>query len=320
MIRNAVGSATDSLRDVLAIVLGRVQRTQGRYVVEEGREALTKIGGNVLTEVSSIHDPMLERYVGRQVVIEVLEDGEIHEHVGLFKEYSADFLHVLDVQYPHNRYVEVEPDGTAEADAVTAAYADRRLRLTNRGEQPLLVISITVGDHSQMVNAIVDAGRTIDLRVAAAEPETARVHVQTARELDIIVPRSRCVVRHRAEKPASRDIGEYVWDVVFDLGTLIRRDGPNESLEARLRKDLADDPGDATAAANLGAVLIKKREFPEAEKWLRAALRFENRLPDGGRRVRMQLRELARRVAQRQGGPSDSLRRAAATAEPRPPA
>jgi hypothetical protein len=72
-------------------------------------------------------------------------------------------------------------------------------------------------------------------------------------------------------------------------------------------------------AANLGAVLIKKREFTEAEKWLRVAVRSESHLPDGGRRVRMQLRELNRRVAQRGGSPGNMLRRTTAPAAAQPP-
>ena len=50
-----------------------------------------------------------------------------------------------------------------------------------------------------------------------------------------------------------------------------------------------------SAAANLGFLLIQKDELAEAEKWLRQALQFEYSLPDGGRRARMQLREIERR-------------------------
>ena len=91
-VRIALGSATDSLRDVLSLVVGRIQKMQDRFVVEEGANRLTKLGGSVLTEVSSIHDPLLERHVGRRVVVELIEGAEIHEQVGILKEYSASFL------------------------------------------------------------------------------------------------------------------------------------------------------------------------------------------------------------------------------------
>jgi uncharacterized protein HemY len=87
--------------------------------------------------------------------------------------------------------------------------------------------------------------------------------------------------------------------VVFDLGTLIRRRGDNDAVEARLRGELEKDPASATAAAGLGGLLLKKQDFAEAGRWLRVAYNARETLPDGGRRVRMQLRELARRLAQR---------------------
>jgi hypothetical protein len=55
------------------------------------------------------------------------------------------------------------------------------------------------------------------------------------------------------------------------------------------------NPKDAAAAAGLAGLLIQKQGYDEAEKWLRMALDLEESLPDGGRRARMQLRELERR-------------------------
>ena len=42
-------------------------------------------------------------------------------------------------------------------------------------------------------------------------------------------------------------------------------------------------------------LLIQKDDLAEAEKWLRRALEAQYSLPDGGRRARMQLREIQRR-------------------------
>jgi len=47
---------------------------------------------------SNVYNPLLEQFVGQRVVIELQEGNEIHEHVGIFKNYSADFFEVLDVQ------------------------------------------------------------------------------------------------------------------------------------------------------------------------------------------------------------------------------
>ena len=52
----------------------------------------------------------------------------------------------------------------------------------------------------------------------------------------------------------------------------------------------------ALAAANLGALLLQSDNLIEAEKWLRHASEIGDSLPDGGRRARMGLREVERRL------------------------
>jgi transcriptional regulator GlxA family with amidase domain len=111
----------------------------------------------------------------------------------------------------------------------------------------------------------------------------------------MIVPRSRCVVRHRAENYRPGELSEAIFDLVFDVGRLFGEDDGRDTREARLRQELRRNPKDALAAANLGFLLIQKDELAEAEKWLRQATRMELSLPDGGRRVRMELREIERR-------------------------
>ncbi|MFM7205674.1 MAG: hypothetical protein ACKO4T_03245 [Planctomycetaceae bacterium] len=298
--RNFLGSATDSLRDVLAIVMGRVQKMQDRYVDAEGADTLTKLGGSVLTEVSSVHDPLLERHIGQRVVVEVLEGDEVHEHAGIFKEYSAAFLHLLDVAYPDTWWLDVAPAATVSSGRVVAVMDESTLTINNGGDQPVLIVGVDAEGGQRGIDALIEPGGTVRLPVAT--PGRTRLHLQTACDVDMIVPRSRSTVRHRAEHAADGE-PESNWDVVFDLGTLIRRRSDDDETEARLRRNLEQDATAAPAAAALGALLLKRQEFAEAGRWLRVAYNGRDTLPDGGRRVRMQLRELARRLAQRDEEP-----------------
>ena len=126
----------------------------------------------------------------------------------------------------------------------------------------------------------------------------ARVRIQAVCDVDMIVPRSRATIRNRAEPV--RAAVESAWDFVFDLGLSLRGDSAREE---RLRRRLEERPDDPEAAAELGGLLLKRQDYADAGRWLRAAYNGRDALPDGGRRVRMQLRELARRLAQR-GHPS----------------
>ena len=106
------------------------------------------------------------------------------------------------------------------------------------------------------------------------------------------------VVRFLSEPRKAEAPPESVWDVVFDLGRAIGGGGDGDR-EERLRQRLAEAPDDPQAAAALGALLLRRQDLSESGRWLRTAYNGRESLPDGGRRVRMQLRELARRLAQR---------------------
>ena len=50
------------------------------------------------------------------VVIELAEGDEVHEHVGILKNYSADFIENLEVQYPQRQALASKPDGAFESE------------------------------------------------------------------------------------------------------------------------------------------------------------------------------------------------------------
>jgi len=294
-LRNFLGTATTSLNEVLNVVLGRVQKTGGRYIADGGGAAISKLGGQVLGQVGTIHDPMLESLVGERVVVEWLEDNEVHEHVGILQDYSADFLLLLDVQYPQEQTLTVDAEGVGVAPRASAEYAGGALKVYNLGSQPLLLLAIKRDGHEQIVNGLVDGGETLVLH-PEMDAIGAQLNIQIVRELDLIVPRTRCVVRHKAETSRSESLGDTLTDIIFDLGVAFSGDHRRDAREVRLRETLVRNPKDAAAAAGLAGLLIQEQTYDEAEKWLRLALSMEESLPDGGRRARMQLRELERRA------------------------
>ena len=47
------------------------------------------------------YDPILEKHIGKWVVLEITtNEEEVQEYAGIFKDYSRQFLQVMDVSYP----------------------------------------------------------------------------------------------------------------------------------------------------------------------------------------------------------------------------
>ncbi|MGQ9491825.1 MAG: hypothetical protein ACUVR4_02740 [Anaerolineae bacterium] len=161
-MRNFLSTATDSLNEVFGIVLGRVQKSGSRYLAFEGGSAIKSLDSRVLGQVGGTYDPLLEHYIGRRVVAEVVEEDEIHEHVGIFKEYSADFIEILDVHYPQDQTVVVNVGAAFESPCVCVMVVGKKLQVTNNDLRPILIRSLQndEGDE-EFINAVVDNGETI---------------------------------------------------------------------------------------------------------------------------------------------------------------
>lgn len=299
--RNFLHTAAESLNDVIGIVIGRARRPAGHYITDTSEGYLKQLGTNLVGHVGRSYDPMMETFIGQKVVVEIVEDGNVHEHVGILKSYSADFIQLLDVQFPYRQDLTLTLDGTVKTHNMHAIMRDNELHVSNDCDHPMLVQTLRYDGTEQLLNVVVDSGESIVLH-PEGNFERAKLSVRVVRSLDMIVPRTHSVIRHRAGFIEE----ERLTDIVFDLG--IALSGGSSQMarrEARLRDNLKRSPSNALAAANLGGILVQQHNYDEAEKWLLLALKMQNSLPDNGRRARMQLQELRLREKRQKGSMAD---------------
>jgi hypothetical protein len=286
--------ANESLGEVVGVLMGSLRKSvsAGRYITDTGETHLKKLGVTVVGRVGSSYDPLLERCIGKKVVVELIEGDEAHEHVGILKNYSPEFMTLLDVQFPQKQLLTLAQQKEAQARAASVVVEARTLKVTNHTNQPLLLQSLILDGQEDLLNVVVGGQETIELH---PEKEFSKVslNVRVVREVDMIVPRTRCIVRHQADRYEPSVLPE----IIFDLGVLLGGNSIADAREARLRKSLQEQPKSAMAANNLGALLVQKGQYEEAEQWLDRAYELRYALPDNGRRTLMLLHELRRRRA-----------------------
>ncbi|NJN82875.1 MAG: tetratricopeptide repeat protein [Caldilineaceae bacterium] len=290
--RHFISTASESLTEVVGLLVGRLKKPAGRYITDTGEAQIKNLSSSFFGNVGAAHDPLLENYIGHRMVIEMLEGDEVHEHVGIFKNYSAQFIEILNVQFPQRQALALGPQGCLFSKGVTAETLDGVMKVTNHTEQPVLLQSVTMAGDEELLNVVVNGGEQVELHLEK-EYKTAELHMRVARELDMIIPRSRCIVRHRADRYEA----QFLPEIIFDLGVMLTGSSKLEAREARLRKQLADNNKSALNASNLGAVLMQQEKFEDAVSWLEQAYEMRYSLPDNGQRTRMLLNEIRRRVA-----------------------
>lgn len=297
-LRKFVGTASESINEVVGVLVGRAKKPAGRYINDESEKSLYRLGEHLIGHAGGVFDPLLERFIGHKMVVEVMEGDEVHEHVGIFKNYSPDFIELLDIQFPHKQALPIGAEGCAEDDCLQLTIEAGKLTASNPGEQPVLIQSLHLAGEEKLLNVVVDGGESVELFVEGLLEE-AVLHVRVVRELDMIVPRTRSLVRHRAERFPER----LLTDIIFDVGVLLSANRRRDEQERRLRRQLEKNHTDALAAANLGSILLQRQQYDEARHWLSHALQMRHSLPDNGRRAEMELRELERKESRSSSGP-----------------
>ena len=99
-ILNVFRTVRDSVVEIINLLIsqakkaspaGKVLTSQDKYVSQMKQELMTSAGTSF--------EPLLERYIGNKVVLELIKGDKIFEYCGVLKEYTADFVEIMDVSY-----------------------------------------------------------------------------------------------------------------------------------------------------------------------------------------------------------------------------
>ncbi|MHC4396415.1 MAG: hypothetical protein ACYS1A_12245 [Planctomycetota bacterium] len=102
-ILNVFKTIRDSVAEVVNLLIthakkatpvGATLTSQDKYVSQMKQELMGSVGTSF--------EPLLERYIGHKVVLEMIKGDEVFEHCGVLKEYTAEFIEIMDVDYKSN--------------------------------------------------------------------------------------------------------------------------------------------------------------------------------------------------------------------------
>jgi hypothetical protein len=98
-IRNLFNMLRDAFTQSLSVIFGAVKR-RGRFgtgPVDDAR--IGEMGKHLISVVPNAYEPILEKYLGRRIVVETLQaEAKSIEQIGVLQEYSSKYLLVRDVE------------------------------------------------------------------------------------------------------------------------------------------------------------------------------------------------------------------------------
>jgi len=102
-LMNIARTIRDSILEVSNVLLAQAKKTTAAGGLLGSQDKyVSQMQNEVVGSVDTSYEPLLERYIGQKVVAEFLHRDQPIEQVGVLKDYTADFIELLDVQYAPN--------------------------------------------------------------------------------------------------------------------------------------------------------------------------------------------------------------------------
>jgi len=125
--RNVLNTLRDAVVQSMGVVMGQLKKAGPGPAVLAGQDKrILGVGTELVGVAGNAFDPILERYVGKRVVLQVQTAEAVIEYPGILKDYTSDFLEVLNIPVRRGSAAaaeEVDPEGSGASGAGPVAPA-----------------------------------------------------------------------------------------------------------------------------------------------------------------------------------------------------
>ena len=99
-IQNVFKTVRDSIMEVVNLLIGQAQKTTpaGRVLTSQNKR-ISQVKQELVGSAGTAFELLLEKHIGKKVVLELSKGGKILEYPGVLKDYTAEFIEVMDVNY-----------------------------------------------------------------------------------------------------------------------------------------------------------------------------------------------------------------------------
>jgi len=96
---NVFNTLRDAVSQSMGLLIGGMKKSTPIGKVAGADQRAGEIGNTLLGTVPNAYEPVLEKYLSKQVIVEMLEDGQVVEFAGLLQEYSGRYLLLRNVAH-----------------------------------------------------------------------------------------------------------------------------------------------------------------------------------------------------------------------------
>lgn len=204
---NWLSIVRDAAVQAASLAIGAAKTRVPGSAVLAGQEAQIKaLSGEIIGHAGNAYDPLLEAHLFTQVVVEVTRGDVTRSYCGWLKDYSAQFIEVLDafVESAPEPYQSAKFGLDAPPPGLTLSVENGRIVVTNGSASLVYWSAVEAGDWQRVIGVVIPPATRADLTLPAGiAPEALRLSLVRADRVDLVVPRTHALVRHGARGSTS---------------------------------------------------------------------------------------------------------------------
>ena len=102
-IQNLFKTVRDSVGEVINLLISKAKSTTGAGTTLSSQDKyVSQMKQELMGSSGTSYEPLLEKYIGHKIVLELIKGDKIFEYCGVLKEYTAEFIEIMDVEYKTN--------------------------------------------------------------------------------------------------------------------------------------------------------------------------------------------------------------------------
>lgn len=199
--KNALNTLRDAIVKSVGLVIGRMTRTApaGAALSSQAGD-INNLTGSVLSLAANAYEPLLERYIGKAVVLEIIPPGppgtEPVELPGYLVDYTARFIAVFNEEQPAIETIEIRvTPGQPTEPQVPGLKIDANAEhtvISCEGKDAFVLVHLCCTEEPAELGIALIPGTSI---ILSAMESPGILKVERTRHIDLVVPRTRARIR-----------------------------------------------------------------------------------------------------------------------------
>ena len=173
-------------------------------------ERIEQIGQTILGVAGNAYEPLLERHIGKPVVLQMQtpasDDKTPIDVPGYLADYTETYLAVFNVEHAPLASETLTVTGDTQGDGYAITWTDQAVVVCCTGPDALVVRSYRTQERLAELDVVLLKGCKVALtREAAPGPgDSVELKLERTRRIDVVCPRSQAIVYFGGEQDAEQ--------------------------------------------------------------------------------------------------------------------